>query len=118
MYVGRASIKRRQQHYLDRLESLRYIQFDTIYQHHGFWKVFAVIEYDIRDSGFQYRQFQFSGNADFMDWIEKAVDKSLYEADMDIAPQSHILTLSTCDRSKYGRNGRLLILTVEMNETE
>lgn len=93
----------------------RYIQFDTIYQQHSWWKVFAVIGHDIRSDKFNYLSIQFNSADDFTDWIATAKELSIHDADMDISPHERILTLSTCDRSRYGRNGRLLILAVEMN---
>jgi len=78
----------------DFYEAHRYIQFDTIYQRYGWWKVFAVIEHDIRS---------------------EAKEPSLYDSDTEISPDDLVLTLSTCDRSKYGKNGRLLVLAVKMS---
>ena len=92
----------------------RYIQFDTIYQRHGWWKVFAVIYLDTRSSAFPYMQTQFDSEEGFNDWIATAQSLSLHKADTDIGPYSRILTLSTCDRSKYGRNGRLLVLATKI----
>lgn len=79
----------------------RYIRFDTIYQRHGWWKVFAVIELDAH-------------NTDFMDWAARAAELSIHETDTNIAPHDRILTLSTCDRSRHGQHGRLLILAVKI----
>jgi sortase B len=93
----------------------RYIQFDTIHKQYGWWKVFAVIEHDTRGNAFPYRQSQFKDEADFAEWITTAQALSMYGADADVSPRGHILTLSTCDRSKYGRNGRLLIMAVNLH---
>lgn len=95
----------------------RYIQFDTVYELHGWWKVFAVIEHDSSSKDFQYMQLQFSDTDAFMDLIAQAKAHSVHDADVEIGPDDRILTLSTCDRSRYGRNGRLLILAVKMNES-
>jgi len=92
----------------------RYIQFDTIYERHGFWKVFAVIELDSRNAGFNHQQIHFTDEADFMAWIETVTELSIHASDVDITPQDYILTLSTCDRSTYGRSGRLLVLAVRI----
>jgi sortase B len=95
----------------------KYIQFDTVYELHGYWEVFAVIELDIRNTGFQYQQMRFHSESEFMDWIDDAKALSFHETDRIITPDNHILTLSTCDRGRYGRSGRLLILAVRVLET-
>ena len=95
-------------------ESHRYIQFDTIYQQHGWWKVFAVIEHDIRSDEFQYLRTQFDGDDDFLEWIDAATARSLFGSGFQLSANDRVLTLSTCDRSKYGKNGRLLVLVVRM----
>ena len=90
----------------------RYIQFDTIHQHYGFWKVFSVIELDVSNNSFVYQQMKFQRESDFMEWISIAIELSVHSTVTDINPQDQILTLSTCDRSKYGKHGRLIILAV------
>ncbi len=96
----------------------RYIWFDTIHQQHGWWKVFAVIEHDMRAEDFSYLRLQFDTEADFTEWITEVKARSIHGSDLDIGPDDHILTLSTCDRSKYGRNGRLLVLAVKTSIKE
>jgi len=92
----------------------RYIQFDTIHEQHGFWKIFAVIELNTSNAPFYYQQIQFNDETEFSELIEKVKEKSLHETDIDITFQDRILTLSTCDRSRYGRDGRFIILAVRM----
>ena len=93
----------------------RFIQFDTIHQRHGFWKVFAVIELNANNTDFRSQQIQFQDDDEFMDWIAQAMSLSTHDTDTEITPQDYILTLSTCDRSRYGRNGRLLVLAVKLS---
>ncbi len=100
----------------DYYDSHRYIQFDTISEQHGWWKVFAVIEYDIRSKDFNYLYLWFDNDAAFTDWVAGAAECSLYEPDIEVTPQDRVLTLSTCDRSKYGRSGRLLVMAVKMDQ--
>ena len=95
-------------------ESNRYIQFDTIHQLHGFWKVFAVIELDVHNTDFIPQQRQFQCEADFMDWIAQAMELSVHDTDIEISMPDYILTLSTCDRSRFGRSGRLIILAARL----
>ena len=102
--------------YKDRafFDAHRYIQFDTVYERHGWWKVVAVIEYDIRSKDFDYLYLWFDDDTAFMEWVSSAVERSLHASDVEISPNDRILTLSTCDRSKYGRNGRLLVTAVKL----
>lgn len=93
----------------------RFIQFDTIYQRHGFWKVFAVIELNAHNIDFHSQQILFQDDDEFMEWIAQAMSLSIHDTDTEITPQDYILTLSTCDRSRYGRNGRLLMLAVKLS---
>jgi len=89
------------------------IWFDTIYLQYGWWEIFAVIHIDIHNHDFQSQQLIFH-NDEYMEWIDQAMILSMYDSDIIILPNSNILTLSTCDRSIYGRNGRLLILAVHI----
>jgi sortase B len=91
----------------------RFIQFDTIYERHGFWKVFAVIELDANNTAFNYQQMQFQSNAEFMEWASMAMELSMHSTETYVTPQEKVLALSTCDRSKYGQNGRFIILAVQ-----
>ena len=95
--------------------SNRYIQFDTIYRNYGWWEVFAVIEYDVRSNDFQYLQIGFSNENAFMDWIKQVKELSIHDSNISISPNDRVLTLSTCDRSNFGRDGRLLIIAVHIN---
>jgi len=92
----------------------RFILFGTIYQPHGWWKVFAVIELNASNTEFHCQQIEFHDEDEFMEWIATAMTLSVHSTDVLITPQDNILTLSTCDRSRYGRNGRLIILAVKM----
>jgi len=94
--------------------SHRYIQFDTIYQQHGFWKVFAVVELDVNTTNFIYQQMNFRNEDDFMIWVRNAMMRSIHKTDMTVLPDAHVLTLSTCDRSIYGRSGRFLVFAVKV----
>ncbi len=100
----------------DYYDAHRYIQFDTIHEQHGWWNVFAVIEHDMRSKDFNYLYLWFDDDAAYMDWAAAAKDSSLYESDVNITPDGKVLTLSTCDRSKYGRHGRLLVMAGRIDQ--
>jgi len=96
----------------------RSIRFDTIYRQHGFWEVFAVIHLDDRYRGFNNQQIGFQDETEFLEWIGQAMGLSMHGTDMVVSEGAYILTLSTCDRSRHGRYGRLLILAVRMFDNE
>lgn len=90
-----------------------YIQFNTIHGGEGWWKIFAVIELDVKSQKLDYLRLSFEDNAHFEQWITQTKTLSIYDTGVEVQPNKKILTLSTCDRSKYGRNGRMLILAVK-----
>ena len=92
-------------------ETHAYLQFDTVHQQYGWWKVFAVVNLDVKMSEFDYLQQNFQGEVAFEAWIAQAKALSLYDTDVDVSTGDKILTLSTCDRS-VSKNGRLLIMAV------
>lgn len=87
----------------------RFIQFDTIYENHGWWKIFAVINLQAGIDELNYMTYQFGTPEEFEDWIMLAQSMSYYDMDMTVNATDKILTLSTCDHSA-GRNGRLIIM--------
>lgn len=90
----------------------KYIQFDTVQKQYGWWKIFAVINLDIKSGEFDYLKLSFKDNAEFNAWIKAAKKLSLYDTGVAVKPNSKVLTLSTCDRSNYGKSGRQLVLAV------
>ena len=94
----------------------RQIQFDTVWQEHSPWRVFAVIQIDADAAKWDYLKQSFRDETDFQEWIVQAQVLSLYDADMPIPEGANILTLSTCDRSQYGAGGRLVVLAVRTRE--
>jgi sortase B len=63
----------------------RYIQFDTVYRQHSWWKVFAVIEHDMRSKDFNYLELRFGDANDFMDWAAEAMERSVHDSVADIS---------------------------------
>ena len=90
----------------------RQIQFDTIWQDYGPWRVFAVVQLDVDAAKWDYLKQNFRDETEFQEWIAQAQVLSLYPMDMPIPKGAHILTLSTCDRSRYGKSGRQVIVAV------
>ncbi len=90
-------------------EGHRYIQFDTLYEHHTY-EIFAVFRTSgTTGVGFAYHLFEnATDEADFDSFIGQCKDLQLYET--GITPQygDKLLTLSTCDF--HLTNGRLVVI--------
>lgn len=95
-------------------ERHKYVQFDTIAERRCWWKIFAVIDLDVKAGRFDYLKLDFQNNTEFMEWIGQAKALSLYDTDVNVGPKDKVITLSTCDRRNYGRNGRQLILAINI----
>lgn len=92
-------------------EEHNHIQFDTVHRRYGWWKVFAVVNLDVKTSTFDYLKQNFSDAAEFEAWIAQAKQLSLYDAGVQVMPGDRTLVLSTCDRF-FSKNGRLLVMAV------
>jgi sortase B len=91
-------------------ETHKFIQFDTARRQYGWWKIFAVINLDVKGGDFHYLRLDFTDNKEFAAWVKTAKELSLYDTGVAVAATDTVLTLSTCDRTNYGRNGRMMIL--------
>ena len=74
------------------------------------YEVMAVVEYDVKDVGeWDFRIRDHGNMEDYNRWFEQLEARALYYREPEKAP-ARILTLSTCDRSRFGRDGRLLVI--------
>lgn len=96
----------------------KYIQFDTIFQKYGYWEIFAVLHINANNKDFKYLTNIFENYDDYEIWLNKAKNLSLYDTGVDVGVDDKIITLSTCDRSDYGRDGRLVIMAKLVNSVE
>lgn len=93
------------------------IEFDTL-AGAGSWHIFSVFKFDVNNiSSFNYTQHNFGSPADFQAFIAHASAYSLYDTGITPEYGSHILTLSTCDRSVYGKTGRCVVMAVYRDGT-
>jgi len=92
----------------------RWIQFDTVHGQYGWWRVFAVLHLDAQATEFDYLRQDFRDGEEFKEWIAQARALSLYPADMPVPEGANILTLSTCNRARYGEHGRQVVLAVKV----
>lgn len=99
-------------HYKDKeyFTSHRQLYYTECYGITAEYQIMAVVKYNTRDTGswdFRTRNHAYIENYNL--WMEQLQEHALYYAEPDYAPDK-ILTLSTCDRSEYGRDGRLVIV--------
>ena len=86
------------------------IHYDTVYGS-GDWQIFAAFMYDVTQiEAYNYTQHDFATEKDFNRFVSKAKELTTYQTGVDVKYGDHILTLSTCDRAKYGKNGRCVIM--------
>lgn len=92
------------------------ISFDSLYEQRQY-KIFAImIVNDTEDStfGYTYTAYKnsFINETDFMQWIQRSRDRSIYDINVDVKANDEIITLSTCcydyDNARFVILGRLV----------
>ena len=74
------------------------------------YQIMAVVKYNAGDTGsWDFRTRNHADMEGYNLWMEQLQEYALYYAEPDHAP-AEILTLSTCDRSEFGKDGRLVIV--------
>ena len=74
------------------------------------YQIMAVVKYNAGDTGsWDFRTRNHADMESYNLWMEQLEEHALYYAEPDHAP-AEILTLSTCDRSEFGKDGRLVIV--------
>lgn len=74
------------------------------------YQIMAVVKYNAGDTGsWDFRTRNHADMESYNLWMEQLQEYALYYAEPDHAP-TEILTLSTCDRSEFGKDGRLVIV--------
>ncbi|GGN53373.1 MULTISPECIES: class B sortase [Oceanobacillus] len=79
--------------------------FDTLYESYVA-EVFAVYN---TTTDFNYIQTEFADDEDFNALLKESLSHSLYETDVDVNADDHILTLSTCDYELDEFKGRFVV---------
>ena len=69
-----------------------YVRFDTLFAEIE-WEVFSVY---ITDTTFPYIQVSFSSDEEYVDFLKRIQNKSIYQKDIELNAEDQILTLSTC----------------------
>jgi sortase B len=99
-------------HYKDEayFQSHRKLFYTECYGDTAEYQVMAVVKYNA--GAIESWDFRTRNHADMESyniWMEQLQEHALFYAEPDHAPEQ-ILTLSTCDRSEYGKDGRLVIV--------
>jgi len=88
----------------------RQLYYTECYGDTAGYQVMAVVEYNANDTGsWDFRTRDHADMESYNLWMEQLQERALYYAEPDHAPTG-ILTLSTCDRSEFGKDGRLVIV--------
>ena len=93
-----------------------YVRFDT-YLGTGIWKIFAAFQVNVYNTPFNYAQRYFLNANDFNTFVSTAKSISYFTADITPRFGDKIITLSTCDRSNYGADGRFIVMAVLVGGT-
>lgn len=94
----------------DYFMSHRQLYYTECYDDTAEYQIMAVVKYNAKDTGsWDFRTRNHVDMESYNLWMEQLQEHSLYYAEPDHAP-AEILTLSTCDRSEFGKDGRLVIV--------
>lgn len=86
-----------------------YIYFDTIRQLHTYEIMAVFVTSATAGEGFAYHMFVDAANdAEFMQYVDTCKALSVYETGVTAEPGDKLITLSTCEYSRY--NGRLVVV--------
>lgn len=78
------------------------------------WHIFAVFQTSVQTlSEYNYTTHNFLSAEDKAAFIQNAKQRALYPTDVEVPVDAPILTLSTCDTSRHGKNGRLIIMAFQ-----
>ena len=65
---------------------------------------------------FNFLQQDFISDDAFLSFVQSLKARALFETDVYAPADGRLLTLVTCDRSSgFGKNGRLLVVAVQIN---
>ena len=94
----------------DYLKDHPIIHFTDTYGSANAYQVMAVVKYNIDDLGeWDFRTRNHEDMESYNAWMEQLQGRALYYEEPDHAPTS-IITLATCDRRVFGKDGRFLVI--------
>lgn len=96
-------------------ESHRYIQFDTLTEHHTY-EIIAVFKTSANlDEGYPYHRFVDAGSEEeFNEFVEKCKALAFYDTGVTAGYGDKLITLSTCEYTL--NNGRLAVVAKRIGE--
>ena len=86
------------------------ITLDSIYGRRSY-RIFAVLNMKVSD--WDPAAVSFGSGKAFLQFVNRAKRKALFNAGVEVKENDHILTLITCDRSYGGASGRLIVMAVQ-----
>ena len=86
------------------------ITLDSIYGRRCY-RIFAVL--NMRVSDWDPAAASFGSGKAFLQFVNRAKRKALFNTGVEVKENDHILTLITCDRSYSGASGRLIVMAVQ-----
>lgn len=90
--------------------SHRQLYYTQCYGNTAEYQIMAVVKFNAKDTeSWDFRTRNHADIESYNLWMEQLQEYALYYAEPDHAP-TEILTLSTCDRSEFGKDGRLVIV--------
>ena len=94
------------------------IKFDSLYEQRAY-KIFMIVN-DSEDETFGYSytayRSEFTGDTDFLTWVDRSKQRSLYDFPVDVNAQDEVITLSTCCYDYT--NARFVVLARLVREGE
>lgn len=94
----------------DYFRAHRQLYYTECYGDTAEYQIMAAVKYNAKDTGsWDFRTRNHPDMESYNLWMEGLEEHALYYAEPDHAP-TQILTLSTCDRSEFGKDGRLVIV--------
>lgn len=75
------------------------------------YRIFAVLNMKVSD--WDPATASFPSNREFLQFVNRAQSKSMYDTGVSVDEDDHIVTLITCDRSYGGVSGRLIVMAVQ-----
>lgn len=86
------------------------ITLDSIYGRRSY-RIFAVLNMKVSD--WDPAAVSFGSGKAFLQFVNRAKRKALFNTGVEVKEDDHILTLITCDRSYGGASGRLIVMAVQ-----
>ena len=86
------------------------ITLDSIYGRRSY-RIFAVLNMKVSD--WDPAAASFGNGKAFLQFVNRAKRKALFNTGVEVKENDHILTLITCDRSYSGASGRLIVMAVQ-----